>query len=252
MEKRNYWDQEFERMIVLGESTVEGGGWIGSDAERYADILAGLIDGVQSQAVIYENAGIGASVISPRSPGYEASRKPSAMERYERDVIGKQPDLFVMAYGLNDMRAGMEPDAFEEELLKLTQHVRSAVGELVIVMVTVYHMTRFDWYPPFDRGSLDITRTYNERIRRVAGKVDGLVADVFEAQGEADWLINPDGVHGNKVGNLIIANRIFETLATNCSGLSQATQERDGSTEWVEATHGVNTKTIEPIDATKK
>ena len=37
-------------------------------------------------------------MISPRSPGYKypASIKPSALERYMRDVIELNPDLFIL------------------------------------------------------------------------------------------------------------------------------------------------------------
>ncbi len=252
MVRRDYWNKEFKRLVILGESTVEGGGWIPSKKDRYSDVLVELINEVQAQPVEYYNAGIGASVISPQSPGYNDSRKPSAMERYEVEVIAKKPDIFLMAYGLNDMRAGMDVDVFADELYKLTNHVREALKELVIVFVTVYHMPRYDWYPPFDRGSLEATKLYNRAIGEVASKVDGLVADVWDAQGGADWLVHPDSVHANRVGNIIISNRIFQTLATNCSGLTLATREADKDTEWTKATAGVNLKSIEPIDAMKK
>ena len=71
------WPQPFKRIAVLGESTVEGGGWVPAQEDRYADVLVSLINRVQAGPVEYFNCGIGASVISPRSPGYEASRKPS-------------------------------------------------------------------------------------------------------------------------------------------------------------------------------
>ena len=248
MEKRDYWNREFRRLVILGESTVEGGGWLPAASDRYSDVLVRLINHVQSQPIEYHNAGIGASVISPNSPGYDASAKPSAMERYESEVIARKPDLFVMAYGLNDMRAGMDPQAFARDLDALTSHVRRAVGELTILFVNVYHMSRYDWYPPFDRGSVEATQIYNGVIHNVAEKVDGLVADVWGAQGMADWLVHPDSVHANRVGNIVIANRIFETLANNCSGLCLATREADRDTEWARATAGARENSVEPVE----
>ncbi|MBI4580938.1 MAG: hypothetical protein HY718_14620 [Planctomycetes bacterium] len=113
------WPRPFKRMVILGESTVQGGGWLSRTEERYVDILARLINDVQGEPMEYINKGIGANAISPRSPGYAQSIKPSAMERYEQDVIANHPDLFIMAYGLNDMRAGMDLKEFIEDEEKI-------------------------------------------------------------------------------------------------------------------------------------
>ena len=195
----------------------------------------------------YFNKGIGASVISPRSPGYEASRKPSAMEHYKEDVIDLNPDLFILAFGLNDMRAGMSTQTFKDEMMRIIRDVKSACHP-VIVLVNVYHMTKFDSYPPFDQGSLSDTHVYNSIIRELAEENDCLLADIWAAEGQADWLVHPDGVHANAVGNRVIANRIFEVLAQNCGGLSTKIHKRDADTEWTRATTRVRNESIEPID----
>ena len=85
----------FSKLVVLGESTVQGGGWLAGDEGRYADILAHLLEAAQEQPLIYINAGVGASVISPASPGFEASAKPSATERLDEQVIAPAPDLLI-------------------------------------------------------------------------------------------------------------------------------------------------------------
>ena len=61
-------------------------------------------------------------------------------------------------------------------------------------------------------------------------------ADVWASEGCADWLINPDGVHANRVGNMVIAHRIFETIAQHASGISLDTREYELGTEWVRDT----------------
>ncbi len=231
----DHWPRPFTRVVVLGESTVEGGGWIPNQADRYADVLVALINRVQAEPVEYLNCGIGASVISPSSAGYEASRKPSALERYEKEVIGADPDLFVLAYGLNDMRAGMDVDTFIADMDTIVRNVQSACKPL-IVLVNVYHMTGYEAYPPFDRGGVEATARYNEAIRELAEETGCLYADVYDAEGRADWVVHSDGVHANSVGNLLIAHKIFEVLATNCAGLSEATRARDGDTKWTEST----------------
>jgi lysophospholipase L1-like esterase len=229
----------FKRVVFLGESTVQGGGWLEKQEDRYADALVRLINEVQAEPVEYVNKGIGANSISPKSPGYASSVKPSAVERYKTDVIANQPDLFILAYGLNDMRAGMDVEVFIHEMETIVREVKAACDPLV-VLVSIYHMTGYDCFPPFNRGGVEATCRYNNAIRRLAEQTGCLYADVYEAEARADWLIHQDGVHGNKVGNLVIAHKIFQTLATRCSGLSRAVNEGNEQTLWTRQIRAAN------------
>jgi lysophospholipase L1-like esterase len=229
--KRDYHSSEFRRMIVLGESTVQGGGWIQRQEQRFPDVIARLINACQKQPVEYMNEGIGASVISPRSTGYDDSIKPSALERYKEKVIDQKPDLFIFCYGLNDMRCGTPLDIFAEDMETIIKDVKAACNP-VTVLTTVYHMTGFDRYTPFNVGSVELTKKYNAEIAALADKHDCILADVWQAQGMADHLIHPDGVHANAVGNLIVGNKVFEAIAQRCSGISAHTQRIDVDTEW--------------------
>lgn len=244
MRKRDYRAEPFQRMVVLGESTVEGGPWLARQEDRWADILAALIRRCQGGELEYYNKGIGANVISPRSPGYWDSQKPSALERYRADVIDLNPDLFILCYGLNDMRAGLDLECFRADMQTILSDVAEACHP-VTVLTTVYHMTGYRSYPPFDRGGVEQTRLYNEVIRQLAEANDCLLADVWQAENAADWQIHPDGVHANAVGNLVIAHRVFEVLAGHCSGISLATQQSALGTEW---THNTTTARAESGD----
>jgi len=228
MVKRDYRSEPFERMVVLGESHVAGA-CATEKQYRWVNVVAELISEFQGKPVKLYNKGIGASVISPRSPGYPSSAKPSALERYVEDVIKLKPDLFILSYGLNDMRAGMHPEDFREDMQKIISDVKEACNP-VIVLTTVYHMSAYDLYPPFNRGSKEATEIYNTVIRQLAEKNDCLLADIYDAQGCADWLIHPDTVHANNLGHRIIGHRVFEVIAKNCSGVAAkvlAELERD-------------------------
>lgn len=235
---KDYQATEFTKMVVLGESTVQGGGWLQRRDQRFPDVIARLIDACQKQPVEYFNEGIGASVISPRSTGYEDSVKPSALERYREKVIERNPDLFIFCYGLNDMRCGTPLDVFTEDMETIIKDVKAACNP-VTVLTTVYHMTGFDRYAPFNVGSVELTRKYNAAIAALAGKHDCIVADVWKAQGMADHLIHPDGVHANAVGNIMIGNKVFEAIAQSCSGISANTQTIDADTEWTRIAAGM-------------
>jgi lysophospholipase L1-like esterase len=232
---QDYRKEPFERFVILGESTVQGGDWLGRKEDRFADVLVRLIDECQKDPIEYFNKGIGANAISPRSPGYEASHKPSAIERYKSDVIDLRPDLFILCYGLNDMRAAMPVSDFAGEMATIISHVQEACSP-VTVLTTIYYMTGWKSYPPFDKGGVELTLEYNAAIRELAEKHGCILADVWSAEEGADWLVHPDGVHANKVGNLVIAHKIFEALARHCSCLTNHGFEQAEGTKWTQGT----------------
>ncbi len=232
---QDFRSKPFTKLVILGESTVAGGPWLPNEENRFGDVLAQLINECQEHPLEYYNKGIGANVISRRSPAFEASRKPSALERYKTDVIDLNPDLLVLCYGLNDMRAGMSINDFEEDISTIISDVKKSCSP-VIVLTTIYYMVGWKSYPPFNKGSLALTLEYNACIKRLAKKFNCILADVWEAELNADWLIHYDGVHSNKVGNLVIAHRVFQAIAQHSSGITNWTFQQDQGTEWTERT----------------
>ena len=220
----------FKSLVVLGESTVEGGGWLSGPQERWADLLWKLLEQAQEEPLAYHNAGVGASVISPRSPGYEASIKPSASERLDEEVIAHNPDLVVVAYGLNDMRGGMNVADFKEELVAILDRIDES-NDAMIVIANVYHQSAYCYYPPFDKGSVAQTDQYNRMLLELAAQRGYVYADVYSAEAQKDFLIHPDAVHANKVGNMILANKVFEAIVLASPGITKNVAERDADTE---------------------
>jgi lysophospholipase L1-like esterase len=218
MQRRDVHPAPFHTMVALGESTVAGA-CASEERFRWVNVVADLISEFQGQPVTLHNKGIGANAISPRSPGYPASAKPSALERYREDVIALEPDLFILAYGLNDMRAGMHPEEFREDMQEIISAVETAC-QPVTVLTTAYHMSAYDLYPPYDKGSPEATCVYNEVIGQLARANDCLLADIYEAEGCADWLVHPDTVHANDLGHRLIGHRVFEVIAASCSGVA--------------------------------
>jgi len=218
MPKRDLHPQPFHTMVALGESTVAGA-CATQESRRWVNVVADLVSRFQGVPVTLHNKGIGANAISPRSPGYASSAKPSALERYREDVIALRPDLFILAYGLNDMRAGMPPEDFRTDMTQIIRDVKAACDP-VTVLTTVYHMSAYDWYPPYNVGSVAATEVYNLVIRQLADERGCILADIWQAEGQADWLVHPDTVHANDLGHLIIGHRVFEAIAANCSGVA--------------------------------
>jgi lysophospholipase L1-like esterase len=228
--KRDWWHKEFRVLMTLGESTTAGG-WSSCRERSWASQLARLINEFQRVPVQLVNVGIGANVISTKSPAYEHSGKPAADERLAQHVLGYTangvrlvPDLLIISYGLNDARGGTPLALFCEELRRLIARVREQMQPL-IVLLGPYYITDFTvGAPHWTHGSLELLCSYNDAIRTVADECECLFVDLLQAYGNADWLVHGDGVHANDLGHRVVANRIFEALASNCSGLAIETQ----------------------------
>jgi lysophospholipase L1-like esterase len=223
-EKRDYGSQPFRLGVAIGDSVTAGGTAL-SPEECWVSLLARLINESQVKPVEMVNNGIGANLISPRSTLYEKSQKPSAQERYQEHVIAYRPDLVLFAYGLGDALAGSSLTQFLEDHRRIVLDIKQQTGA-VVVIVNASFMTAFDRHEPFNRASVASIAGANAALKRLAEECDVLYADVFGAQGMAPWTVDPvDGVHPNNLGHRLIANRVFEVLAQNCSGLSQKALE---------------------------
>ncbi len=228
--KKDGWTQEFRALITLGESTTAGG-WSSSRERCWTSLLARQINEVQRRPVQFANMGIGANVISNKSPCYEHSGKPAANERLDRHVLNNaligpsvDSDLLVISYGLNDARGGTPVDLFCSEMRDIVGRVREKIQPL-IVLLGPYYMTDFtvggeEW----SHANLELFHHYNDAIRQVAEEDECLFVDLLASYRNADWLVHYDGCHANDVGHRIVANKVFEVLASNCSGLSLETK----------------------------
>ena len=228
--KRDWWDKEFRWLFTFGESTTAGG-WSSCRERCWAAQLARLINEFQHVPVQLVNMGIGANVISTKSPGYPYSGKPAADERLDAHILGHtanfnpvEPDLLVISYGLNDARGGTPIDMFCEELTDLVRRVRERIQPL-IVLPGPYYMNDFtlggaEW----SHADLALFYAYNDAIRDTAAGLDCLFVDLLESYRDADWLVHHDGCHANDLGHRLVANKIFEVLASNCSGLALRTK----------------------------
>ncbi len=227
MTRRDVHPAPFRKLVALGESTTAGG-WSSSRERCWVSLLAGLISDFQDEPVACINAGIGANLISRRSPAYDDSGKPAADERLDKHVIAHAPDLIVIAYGLNDARGGTPLPLFVETLTQIVRRLQREC-QAVLALLGPFYMLDFagEWSASRQRwshASLDLFHSFNGATRAVAAETDCLFVDILAANGHTDWMVHYDGVHANDLGHRIIANRVFEVLAQNCSGLAVRTK----------------------------
>jgi hypothetical protein len=84
----------------------------------------------------------------------------------------------------------------------------------------------------------------------LAAEFDCILADVWGAEGGADWLIHYDGVHANRIGNLVIAHRLFEAIAQHSSGLTNQTFKQERDSQWSHETLQMREEAGDPFKLT--
>ena len=139
-------------------------------------------------------------------------------------MIAHHPDLLIVSYGLNDARGGTPLELFQTELVGVIDRIRQKIQPM-IVLLGPYFMTDFtmggtNW----SHADLPLFERFNAAIAEVAKDQGCLYVDLLSALGGASWMVHYDGVHQNDLGHRIVANRVFEALAQNCSGLAKQTK----------------------------
>jgi len=217
----------FRRVVVLGDS-IAYGMCAHRPENEWNQVVAALLRRFQLEELELLNRGLPAEVISPRAPGYEESAKPSLIERYRRHCIELQPDLVIIAEGLNDMRSGMAIQEYMADLEQIATDIRQETGALV-VLVGIYHQIFGRGandpvaLPAWTRWTPDVAVVYNQAVGRVAERCGALFVDAQAVMGGADWTLNPDCCHPNDLGHVLIGNAVFQVIATHCRGLGHKT-----------------------------
>ena len=206
-----------QKMVALGESTTWG--FTVSRKELcWVSRLGAMLAEFQGSPVEVINQGIGSNVLTPLCPSYHLSARPSALERLEGDVLAHRPDLLVLSYGLNDARGGTPAEVFRREYQKLIECVQAVYNPLIVILNVYYmHEELYSDCPGWEQSSYDATEVFNQVIAQLARANDLILADAYAAEEGVDWIIDQDHCHPNDLGHFLIANRVFEAIARNCS-----------------------------------
>ena len=147
-------------------------------------------------------------------------------------MIAYQPDMAVFAYGLNDSRCGHETESFIADYEQIVGDTRAQLPEALIVLVGPYWNLQYDaeeWAKPeyeqlrdeernpFGLGGDEIVLEYNSAIAELADRHGGVFVDVYAATEGAPWLLHGDHCHFTDLGQWVIGQTVFATIASSCS-----------------------------------
>lgn len=207
---------DIRRVVAFGDSVTFG--LSASSPERcWASLTAQMLEKWKGGPIELINKGVSASILCRETPAYEFAANPCGLERLEGDVISQEPDLVLIAYGLNDSRGGTSPLVFRRDYQKMIDQIRAKLNP-AIVCLNLYYMHR-EFYKDcehWDKSDYQLTEEYNLVIRQLAEQNGLWYADVYAAQQGVDWLVCPDHCHPNDLGHQLIANRVFETIVRRC------------------------------------
>ncbi|MBI5724455.1 MAG: SGNH/GDSL hydrolase family protein [Planctomycetes bacterium] len=250
MIRNDYRSEPVRRLVVMGESNAYGMN-ASSPRNEWVQVLGDSIREFQDEPVRVLNNAIPSNVISPDAPGYIAGdvyrTAPSALERFEADMIACRPDMAVFAYGLNDSRCGHALESFIRAYGVIVSKTRESIPDALVVLVGPYWNLLYDaktWARPeyanfrsgkFGRSGDDLVLAYNQAIAQLASETRSLFVDVYRVLEGAPWLLTADTCHFNDMGQRIIGLTVFCEVAAHCSFLSHKSrriEEQLNSSIW--------------------
>ena len=251
---KDYCDKQIQKLVLIGESNAFG--MCASDPRNeWAQTVANLIRDFQDKSLLFLNNAIPGNLISPRSRGYKPLKQldlpesdyslPTALERYQKDVIDHNPDATIIAYGLNDSRCGNPVENFIKDLEQIVSDIKENTNSMII-LVSPYWNTQYNvelWNklekkPEWATGDYkfvaftgrELVWSYVKEIESLAVKYDCLFVDVFSATENSIWLLHSDHCHYNDVGQKVIGQIVFNKIACSCSFIGNKSKriEKDG------------------------
>lgn len=191
-------------VVMFGDSTTERG--LPAFVEKKVDAL--LMSGLRRPTVV--NAG----------KGYDNAT--SALTRLEADVLAHDPDIVTVSFGLNDTGA-RNPEKFGESLAQITERLKKAGAEVVLITSTPFNNDKHDWAGQFQElGGLDeyMDREFCRRVRRLANDEGFSLCDLHsifrEGVGQDPALLEKvicgDGVHLTDEGRALAAEHIARAV----------------------------------------
>lgn len=182
----------------------------------FRGIVARELEQALGRPVRAHNAGVGGDIA------------PTALERVDRAVIGRKPDLVTMMYGVND--AGYyrpDTDSFADTPRVTLDEFRQCLAQLVdriqacgsaLVLLTPLPMNQHYWgvdLEPYVKNGLNFLVEPNaQAVRDIAAEKDVPLVDTyayFDTHPETVDML-PDGIHPNPDGHRVIADLLLPVV----------------------------------------
>ena len=175
-------------VAFLGDSLTSG--WRLNEEETWPSLLGRAL-AADGRPIRVLNAGV-----SGETAAEGLARLPA--------VLAHEPDVLVVALGINDGLRGLSPENAESALRRILEDGRAAGARLLLVGTRI----------PAERHGVDYARRFEEIYTRLAAelKVD-LVPDLLAGVSGHPELLFPDALHPNPAGHARLAETVRPHLA---------------------------------------
>ncbi|MCP5102381.1 MAG: hypothetical protein GY950_03330 [bacterium] len=157
-------------------------------------------------------------------------------ERFERDVLNREPHLVIIQFGINDScidvhRGKTEPrvrrEVYENNLIYFIAALRARECKVILMtpnpVLWTEEITRTWGRRPYDTddrmGFNLLNREYAESVRRIAGKMNVPLVDVYKMfldydgrKGRSLEELLLDGIHPNDRGHRLITKSLLRLI----------------------------------------
>jgi acyl-CoA thioesterase-1 len=118
------------------------------------------------------------------------------------NVIADHPALVLLEFGGNDGLRGVPVDSTRANLEQMIQHIQAAKIPLVLLGITLPPNYGTDYVKPFTAIFPELAAKYKIKL------MPFLLIHVYQNHA----LMQPDGIHPNQEGNVIVARDVFHLI----------------------------------------
>jgi lysophospholipase L1-like esterase len=217
----------YPRIVCFGDSVTFG--WNVDYKNSYPNLLEGLLREDYAKVKVI-NSGIGGNTVL------------EAYDRVENDVIGYNPHLVVINFGLNDGRiqeeneyenenGAEEPvydgdkedppvpnvdlETFSKYYSLIVDKIKSADIKIILMgMNSVLVLSSAENNIDAEE-QIEIYKNYNDEVRKIAvnSHIDFIdLWNIFESNDKTNDYLQGDGIHPNEEGFKLIANIVYEVI----------------------------------------
>ena len=205
-------------ILMLGDSITKGVRQGVAEDETFSAVVERELRG-DGYAVEVIREGIG------------GERTDQALERLERDVIARDPDIVTVMYGTNDAYVDRGKDgprlpaaAYEKNLREIVTRLKTAgIGVVLMTEPPLARHLRYEDEPYRSHGENFMTIPFMDAVRRTAVLTGVPLVDNYQAFAQAALdggdvaALMTDGMHPNPEGHRLIARTMLGVLGKEIS-----------------------------------
>jgi lysophospholipase L1-like esterase len=177
-----------QRIVFLGDSITDG--------NTLAELVHQAFADAGETPPVCINAGVGGDTAA------------QMLNRLDRDVLPRRPDLVVLSAGINDVLHKVDPADYERDVTAIAERLKKEKIGLLILTTTVLGPK----HEAEDKKLAD----FNAALRRVAEKYGAKVTEVnstmARARADGQNLMEADQVHLNFAGYRLMARAVLDAL----------------------------------------